>query len=563
MGKIVIIFVIIGLGLGAFYVYGNITTRDIKIELKAPDKEIKYGEAFDVEILFENNSNNNLNDVRFLINLPEHIISAENGNNANISRDLGDIEIGGVHREKVSVIAVPAEESDYKIVVNAFYSPESLVAEFKKKDDIEINVSNFDFELGLESPEIISRGEEFGTKVIYKAGEEVEDLDKIKLKIDFPDNFETTGTDPEKNDDDFWSLEEDKEGEVLVNGRILLTEDDNFDIKANLTINILGEDHVFLTKSLNVSIEPSSLSFEITLAEHANVINPGERIVYAILYKNNTSVTLKNIVLRAELIGEMFDINSIESEGDFNSSNRKITWDSRDLEQLSELRPNESGQVTFSIKAKDAHPITRLNDKNFILVVDGEIESPTVPSSINTDKTFNNARLETKVAGLVRVDVDALFRDISAGVVNSGSFPPRVGKPTNYTIHWKVSNFGTDVGNVEVRARLEAGVTFVKVIKNNTDIDPEYNSATREVVWRLGDLLATTGVLSERPEVIFQIEAIPESSHKNKYMPLVEEVRVSSNDKFTETTISSIGSSVTTRLEGDNTVNEGDGRVVQ
>ena len=198
-----------------------------------------------------------------------------------------------------------------------------------------------------------------------------------------------------------------------------------------------------------------------------------------------------------------------------------------------------------------------------MIKVDAGIESPTVPYLINADKTVNTSILETKVAGRVTLYPGGFFRDAQSGILNNGPFPPRVGVPTNFTIHWAISNFATDVDNVEVRARLEDGVNFTGNVKGNTDSLPEFDANTREVVWRVGRLLATTGVIGEKPEAVFQIEAIPSQSFIGKYFPLLGNVSVQGADEFTGTQISSTAQAITTRLLGDPTVKEGDGLVIQ
>jgi len=139
--------------------------------------------------------------------------------------------------------------------------------------------------------------------------------------------------------------------------------------------------------------------------------------------------------------------------------------------------------------------------------------------------------------------------------------PLLVGNATGDTVVWIVKYHGTDVDNVEVRARFGDGVVLTGETAGNTDTVPEIDSETGEVVWKVGRLLATTGILNAEPEAIFQVSATPMSANIGNYMLLIGETRVSGDDEFTETTIMSNASAIDTRLPDDPTVNAGDGEV--
>ncbi len=135
--------------------------------------------------------------------------------------------------------------------------------------------------------------------------------------------------------------------------------------------------------------------------------------------------------------------------------------------------------------------------------------------------------------------------------------------PTNYTIHWTVTNYGTDVDGVEVRARLGSGVKFTGKTGGNTTSPPRIDESTGEVVWQVGRLLATAGILSEKPEAIFQIAARPASSDIDNYMLILEGTEIHGRDEFNDLTLTATDAPVTTRLEADKTVNTNDGKVIQ
>lgn len=566
--KIIIVFIAIAAVTGGLYFYTQYSTGGVVLEVEVPDDEVEIGIPFDIKVIFTNNTGNTLGKVRVSLDFPENIVSAEGNSNIE-TRELGDISDGRVHREIFRVVATPSEDPDYEAKITVSYAPVALIAEFKKSRAVDIRVKKSDFEFKFESPEAVFFGEEFEAKVSYGGDDEIPKLVEFGIYIDYPQEFEVISSNPEGIDISndgvrFKDINRDEDtGYVSVRGRIELPDNSDFEIRARLVMRIFGEEYTFASETRNIFVEPSPLTFQVLLAEREMVVRPGERLVYTLTYRNNTEVDLRNVVVSAQLLGDMFDTGTLETDARFSNFNNILTWDSSRFDELDRLEAGQSGQLLFTINLRDTHPIRRLNDKDFTVVVDARIESPTVPYLIDAAKTTNTSRLESKVAGHIEINALAYFRDAQSGIVNTGPFPPRSGVPTHYTIHWQLANYGTDVDEVEVRARLGDGVRFNGVTKGNTNSVPKIDQATGEIVWRVGKLLATTGILSEKPEAIFQIEAVPRGTDVGEYMILVESTVVRAHDEFTDVTLTGGDSTLDTRLTDDPTVSGDDGRVIE
>jgi len=558
----IILVVVVGV-----YYFTQYSNKGVSIEIVLPNEEVEVGAPFDVDVMFKNETGNSLGEVKIVLDPSRQIVFEESGTGSPEERELGEIGIGVDRKETFRVVALPAEEQTYKISATIFYSPTTLVAKFKKNEEVEVRVKRPDFELELEAPEQVFPGEEFEIKVKYEIDDEVPELAEFEVHIDHPSNFEVVTSKPETIDRaldgvKFSGLEE-GDGEASIRGKIELPDSSEFQIKARLVMKIFGEEYTFMSETKNIMIGQSPLSFQVLLGEHEDVIRPGDELIYVISYRNNTDVPLKDVVIRAQLLGEMFDYSTLETNGRFVASNNTVIWDGGNVSELRELSTGEDGSASIKIEIKDKHPIQTLSDKNFNLVVDAKIESPTVSGGVDASKTVNASRVENKVAGLLEVKAGGYFRDAKSGILNSGPFPPRVGVPTNYTIHWTVTNYGTDVDGVEVRARLGSGVKFTGKTGGNTTSPPRMDESTGEVVWQVGRLLATAGILSEKPEAIFQIAARPASSDIDNYMLILEGTEVHGRDEFTDLTLTATDAPVTTRLEADKTVNTNDGKVIQ
>lgn len=548
-----------------FFLYERLR-GGVDVAIKLPDKEVQLGMPFEIELTLANNSANALKNVRLELELPGNLILADKPDEKIISRGIGDMVNGRLERETFKVIAVPGENPNYKIRSTVYYVPASISANLQRKKEVEVRVKNPDVSLELNAPERIFGGEEFEVKANYKNGLAPKNGNyQMELKINYPPDFNVLNRDPTpKGENNNWRLEEVglREGTAILKGSMELPDDANFSIAAELVMRILGKEYPVISATRNVTVNPSPLAFRIGLGSAKEVVEPGEELTYFLQYKNNADVPLEDVVISVGLTGEMFDMSTLQTSGAADLLANTLLWSPAQIKALEILEPGEEGQVSFVIKVKNDYPVQK-QGKNFILKVDARIESPTAPPSLNISKTVNFGTMETKIAGKLTLEASAYFRDTAAKIVNSGSLPPKVGWPTAFTVHWSLSNAATDLGSVEVRAKLENGVSFTGKVKSNTDALPQFDSATREITWRLEKVPANKGIIDAKSEAVFQIEAVPSTSMTGQYMPLLGTTELKAKDEFTGAELRVNAPPLTTRLEKDPTVHPADGLVRQ
>ncbi len=559
----IIFFALLLIVVSGLYVHQKFFGGNIKLEVNVFEDVVEVGVPFDVEISFTNNSQNVLSDVRLTLNLPEDLIRAD-GKEGIITRELEDISTGVTHRELFQLIATPSREPNYNIETTVFYSTTYLTAEFRRTTHYDIGVRESGLELSLTLPESVFPGETFDILMEYRGLDDIPEGLGLKLSLNYPDFISIVDADTGFSNG-AWQIggAQNKEGSGVVRarGKLDVSAGGYVEVGGVLLMRILDNYYPLVRVVQKIEIAPSPLSFSVVLDERGDIVYPGDKLTYSLLYKNNTEVDLRDIVIHAQLIGEMFDEETLVTDAVFNSLTNTITWSAGRFEKLRSVGGGKRGSVSFSIGVNDSHPISKLNDKNFTLRLESKIESPTVPYLIDVAKTTNVATHEARVAGKVSVDAEIFFRDAKMGVVNAGPFPPITGRPTNYTIHWRVTNFGTDVSDVVVRARLKDGVTFVRAVEGSTESLPQFNVLDGGVVWEIGRLTATTGVLGEGPSAVFQIEAIPGVNRVGEYMPLVGVSEISGTDEFTGVVLTSTSDVLTTELPNDPTIEGGDGIV--
>jgi len=545
------------------YFYFNYTNRGVSVEIKLPEEQILAGEIFDVDVVVSNRSQEPLRNVRTTLTLPNRVRLIEHEDRVNEVRELEDMSMGTSIKETYKLVALPGgENGDYALEAKVNYSTDTFSSQFESKSREVVDVSVEEFELEFELPGDVVTGEEFPVEVRYKLPEsERESLDKYLVFEG--ESLSTLDSSHEPVGQNKWLLEEGEDKSISASMLVSTKETDVFVLVTKIVVELGGEEYSVLEQRDELLLAGSSLSLSVSLDDPKEFVNPGELLGYRISYKNNTGIELQNAVVRVEMTGEMFDFSSISTSGTVDSVARIITWSPNRIDELRSLSKGEEGTFTISIKVKPTFPIDNVNDKNFILRTRASIESPTVPQGANTDRTSNFSNLELNVAGSLRVDAVGYFRDAASGILNEGPFPPKVNIPTEYTIHWALVNFGTDVENVIVRARLEDGVDFTGETKSNTDTVPYFDTANREVVWQVGNIAATQGVIGEKPEAVFQVSLAPSGSLFGEFAPLLGITSVSGRDAFAAVDLSGTDVGLTTRLNGDPTVGPNEGRVIQ
>lgn len=556
---IILLFLIVAIGIFYFFWRQTSEVRDLTINLDAPREQILLGVPFRLGVNISNDSNSILQDVKLSINLPQGMVFVGSSPEKNTDyKNLGNLGMGSLTKEAFNLMAISGEKTIKKIRVVVNYLPLAFGSRFEKSAEVDLIIGGPAISLDLVMPTKVFSGEDFEIKVSAKNISSV-DFSDLVLKMEYPPTFSfrdsTLKPDFSNNTWDLGGLLRGSATDFTISGNVIGPDNSFFDFKAVINTDVLGISYPINSRLVSLFISPSPLSIDISLNENPDYIAfPGDDLNYVLTYTNNTDIGLKDVVISAQLIGEMFDFGSLTTNASFRSSDQTLIWNAANTPVLALLAPGESEVVEFRLRVKSDYPIKRLSDKNFVLKVNAQIESPTVPYYVTAEKTIGVAKLETKVAGRISVDTRAFFRDAPAKILNKGPFPPRVGQPTNYTIHWLITNYSTDVSNVEVRAFLGGNVEFTGIVKSNISSLPVYNERTQEMVWQIDKIPATKGVIDKPIEAIFQVEATPSITQIDQYMILIQPTSIKATDMFTDTILTGGDVEETTRLPDDLTV---------
>lgn len=529
---------LIALAIGGFYLYQYSTSREISFSLKAP-ANIPVGVPFNIEIEIQNNSENPLKDGRISMILPEGTaLLAENIDKRVLNRSFGDLDASASFQEKIPVLIFKNEQSVKKFEIIASYFPPSLgpKARFEITKSVEVTARESGVKLDLTAPQKVLNNEDFEIEIDYQNISDV-DFSNVELELQYSKSFTFSDADPKPSaSNNLWKIgnlakkspakaELSSAKTIVFSGKALGAEQSFFEIKSVLRAEFAGQKYLINEKTISVNIAPSPLSLNISVNDQPDYLaSPDGDLKYKIIARNNSDIGLNDVIIKARLVGEMFDFKSLRTGGFFNSKDNTITWNVANTPALRLLSPAAEGTVEFEIRLKDSYPIKRIGDKNFVLKVEAEISSPTVPYYVASDKTIGFAKSEIKVAGFAVISAEANFL--------KGFSPPKVNKPSTYLIRWTIANYSTDISNIEVRAYLQSGARWLGQVKSNISSVPNYNERTQEVVWLIDSIPATKGVISEPIEATFQIEVAPNTIQVGQYLPLLSETTFRAFDEF-------------------------------
>ncbi|PIP29933.1 hypothetical protein COX26_01450 [Candidatus Jorgensenbacteria bacterium CG23_combo_of_CG06-09_8_20_14_all_54_14] len=538
----------------------------ITLTLYAPS-EIYRGVPFELKVEVENQLDEIIRDATLSLNLPAGLVSVDNigTNRAITSESIGDIGGRTVAKKTFRLLAVGLPDSLQKANVTLSYGTGGR-SRFQASAEKEIIVNRAAVKLAVTKPERVISGSAFELEVGYENASRF-DFSDVTLRMKYPDgfSFQSASANPDSLDSSWrlGALNAGSKGVLRVKGVLTGVGEAQFSLPVTVIANFGGEEYLLAEENVALALAPAPVNLQVLVNGRSDyVARAGDMLTYTVSYRNESGIALADVVLKLSLSGELFNFTTLDTDARIDSLANTLTWNAGNTPPFRLLDPGASGEVRATVRLKPSFPIRRPSDKNFFLRVQAEASSPSVPYYLSADKTTALASMETKVAGLTVVYAQAFFRDVAAGMLNQGKLPPQVGQPTEYTIHWVIRNYGTDVKNVAVSAFLQSGVTWTGLVKSSIDAVPLWNERRSEVTWQIEKIAATKGVISDPIEAVFQVRATPDVTEVGQYQPLMGETTLRTTDDFTGLELTSRDAGFTTALPDDRTVGEGIGRVI-
>lgn len=543
IGSILGVIALAGIAFAVYYFFFRPPLPNVLIEISKPEQVLR-GEPFKISVAYTNASDQALKNAVIALTVPDGMAIVGTDPSTRLAQEtVGDLEAQGIGAKTFNLIATNGENSVKHISVAFRYRlDDSNAPAHERTAEADISVGGPAVSLNFDVPQSVFAGQVFDVSVAYKNNSKTAFQD-AKLILDYPQTFQfqSASSSPNvgNNEWNLGTLVPDGQGAVTVTGSMNGGGQQSFfAMGVHLQVESNGHRYDLGVQTTNIRIQNTPLGLSISVNRKSNYVSfLGDKLSYTLSYRNSSGFALQNIVIQAALQGEMLDIPTLQSPATLDSVSNTLTWNTANSPGLASLAPGESGSVTFEVALKKVWPIKTAQDKNFTVQVKAKMQSLSVPAGITAEQTISSAELATKIAGQATLTALAYFKEPGKVAVNSGPYPPRVNQPTQYTIHWQIRNYSTDIGDVHAAVLLLSGGRMVKVIRSNAATSPVYNSQTGQVTWDIPLIPATKGLLGEPTEAVFQIEVTPAINQLDKNIPLIDPTAFTARDIFTNTTI--------------------------
>lgn len=527
---------LVGMGVW-FWQKNTYSTENLKLELLAPQVAV-MGEEITYTIRYKNNGDARLERVLLIFEYPAGSTPSQ-GTNGRLTQSVEDIYPGQEQNLsfRVRLFGKEGELKEAKVLMQ--YTPKNLNAKFESNTSVTTSISAVPLNFELDLPSRTESSQQFTFDLNYFSNSEYP-LSDLRIKLEYPQGFAFQSALPAPIGENEWKvglLNKASGGRISIKGALQGESQEVKIFRATLGSWKDGKFTVF--KEATKGIEITSLKLLISQTVNGSpsyTAFPGDVLHYAISFKNVDEKSLENLFLIVNLEGRPFDLASVKVEqGKFKGGDTSIIWEAKDITKLRFLGKGEEGKVEFWINVKDQWEQFSSQDENFTL---------------RNKIILSDAReeFELKVNSRLSIEQDAHYQDEVFG--NAGPLPPQVGTQTTYTVIWQVKNLYNDAENVTVRATLPQEVSLTgKIFPDNAPLT--LDSASREIVWRVGDVGAGTGIFDPISSIAFQVALLPAVSQRGSASQIMGEARVQGSDAFSEQTLAGSDSPLTTNLPSD------------
>ncbi len=374
-----------------------------------------------------------------------------------------------------------------------------------------------------------------------------------QIKLNYPSGFVfATAQPPSDSAGNIWNIDalaSGASGTITIQGSFNSSNPgEGKTISADFLI--LGQDGQYFTQNsrsftTTMASLPLLVSQVVDNLNAESTVNPGENLRYSIKYQNNSSVVATGVNVLLTLNSKALDFSSIQAEG-AQVNNNTISWDASSVSNLGSLNPNESGQLSFSVRVKN--PATKDSSKNLTVLSDIKIKST------EYDSYFPGNQVSLKISSPVSLNTALDFQ--------SGQLPPQVGKTSLYSVTLTLTNSTNDFNGGTLTAFIPLGAGgFVPGSVNSAESGKvQFDSTTSKLTWQVGSLPAHIGQFSPARTLQFGVRLIPSASQAGERPTLIKDIQFNATDSFTGQPVSAKADNITT---GDLSGNNGQNSTVE
>lgn len=568
------LFFLVSGGLAAYSIITNwntIAPDKVNISFVGP-VSVAAGQELAFDIALENINRSELVDAVLYVDYPNGTKASDDitADYLHAKEELGTVAAGATARRTMRAVLFGAAQSTQEINVTLDYGVKNSNARFKKTKSYEVTVSSAPLSMRIEHVGEAVSGQQVVFSVNLRSNSNAP-LTNLILKAEYPFGFTPVEYTPKPTaGDDVWlmpTLAPGEERSFEIVGKLVGEEGDvravRFAVGARSEEDerLVATTFLSSTETLTVRKPPLGISTRVNdKAEGDAAVDRGDPVRIQIVLTNNLPTTVMDTKVVAAMSGQIFDyLNVNGGQGFYRSLDRTVTWDKSMVPQLARLEPGDSVNLQFYLTTlpPSSSELLKNGTMKVAFTASGKQATDSGVGQVITSSAERTIRSMSSI-GLVARTVYSV-----GAFKNTGPIPPKVDKPTTYTVILAASAGANDILGAEARATLPSYVEWLGATSPASEV-VTWNPDKNEVVWRLGDMSAGTGIAKPPREVQFQVSITPSVSQVGPIPPeIVRGISITGKDAFTSLDLARSIGNLTTALSTDPRFGDGSGQVTR
>ena len=536
----------------------GISQEEISIDIKAP-VTISAGDNLELEITISNNNQIRLDVAELVVEYPSGTRSSEDIT-VPLTRtrtSLGPISTGEIVKH-IETARIFGEENESIVIPMVLeYRIASSNAIFKAYKEVDFTLSSAPIRLDVTGLERVTGGQAVSFDIALESNSK-EVLKNVIVEAEYPFgfNFVDSNIDTIFNNR-VWEFDEIQPGELIdirIDGILegQSNEDRYFkfsaglqdpEIRENINVLLATYDHIIEIDNPFLALD---LMFDNEKSE-VYVMENRDQVIGGVTLQNTTEQPISDVEIIVKMNEDIYDKSSVSTrEGYFDSLKNTITWNSQTVSDLGIMAPGDTVFMNFEF-----------NIPSFVRPDGSVVSNPELTFDVSVSGERVNERgvdevIETSTFKKIMYSTDVKFVGNSLyntpSLINYGPMPPQVEQETAYVGYFDISNPSNDITGAVVTARLPQNVTWKNVVYP-TGQDVTFNDITRVVTWKIGDIPAGAGYVSDSKKMMMQVVVTPSANQVGVILPIIGQPKFVGYDTYTGTNIERVLESFTTDTE--------------
>jgi len=531
----------ISLTIGFFYQLNQqrFSNKRVKLEITGAN-QVRAGEEITYTLSYANDNLVALKNSKITVEVPNALIDYSLDILGQTKSEIREYELPELAPKSKGEIKIKGRligelGSIHTMKATLNYMPTILTSSFDAKTEFSTTISDAPVIIDIQAP-LEGVSGEIVNYVVTVNNKGNNDLDKLELKLEYPEGFAFTSSSATaagntKNIFNIPKLKSKGSYSVTVNGNLGGKQKEIKVLKAQIGESRQGVFTLYASSQRATTL--GSPYVDIVQKVTPNIVSAGDTLEYTVQFRNNTQVRIGQGSLRVQLDSKLLDLTRLNTKGaDFDPSTNTIIWRANTVPQLKTFAPNEQGEVSFSIPVKRIIPIENFQDVNYIIKTNASFESDEVPTTLGVNKILQGNSSEVKLATRLIPKASIFYKSKDSSILNSGPIPLKLAQTTSFTVNLEVQNLTNDVSGVKFKTNLPANVVWTgQSIASNGNIT--YNEKTKEIVWNVDKVPSNTGLLRPLYRAVFQIAITPTINQLDQEPNLLDKIEYTGKDDFT------------------------------